>query len=138
MYLTILSGHMAPWPPDPQVITAAGGVGFGCLDLLNDDLGRGNGGMVDLRGDGDVRIPPVLRYLHPRLNGMGFARCRQDPLFLYKTVTVCEACFLVYAEFTTMYLQMGKGTHDHLKPEPGNELLLDTVSHQPSITFAVS
>ena len=111
---------MAPWPPDPQVITAAGGVGFGCLDLLNDDLGRGNGGMADLRGDGDVRIPPVLRYLHPRLNGMGFARCRQDPLFLYKTVTVCEACFLVYAEFTTMYLQMGKGTHDHLRPEPGD------------------
>jgi len=109
---------LVPWPPDPQVVAASGGVGFGCLDLLNDDLGRGNGGMVDLKGDGDVRIPPILRYLHPRLNSTGFARCRQDPLFLYKTVTVCEACFLVYAEFTTMYLQMGKGIHDHLRPEP--------------------
>ena len=81
------------WPPDPIIITAAGGVGFG----TKFDHDRSKSG----KGSIDPQIPPVIQKLHPKLTRALYNQYRQDPLFLYKTVAVCEACFLVYAELTT-------------------------------------
>ncbi|CAN0475044.1 unnamed protein product, partial [Scytosiphon promiscuus] len=50
----------------------------------------------------DVTVPPVLRSLHPKLAAKSYERYRRDPLFLYKTASVCEACFLVYAEMASL------------------------------------
>jgi hypothetical protein len=123
--ISSLSGNLGQniiqWPPDQSVIDAAGGVGFGCLQSLNDEgMGRKNA-ILDLNkplDSSELRIPPLLRYLHPKLSAIGFMRCRKDPLFLYKTVTVCEPCYLVYAEFTTMILRMGSDLTKLLKPDP--------------------
>lgn len=99
------------WPPSADIIQAAGGVGFGCLTLPSADEYLGKPRKMDLSKPletDELRIPPVLRYLHPLLTAKSFHQCRKDPLFLYKNVTVCENCYLVYAEFTTMLLRVGQ------------------------------
>lgn len=99
------------WPPSDAIIEAAGGVGFGCLVLPNADEFLGKPRKMDLTKPleaDELRIPPILRYLHPLLSAKSFQQCRKDPLFLYKNVTVCENCYLVYAEFTTMLLRVGQ------------------------------
>lgn len=99
------------WPPNAEIIDAAGGVGFGCLYLPNADDSLAKPRKMDLSRPLDtdeLRIPPVLRYLHPKLTAKSYQRCKLDPLFLYKTVMVCENCFLVYSEFATMILRMGQ------------------------------
>lgn len=118
------------WPPDQEVINAAGGVGFGCLDLMKDDpTNTSKSSVVDLHNDESfLMIPPILRYLHPRLNATSYERCRRDPLFLYKTVTVCESCFLVYADFTTMLLRMGQNITSFLKSDPSAAKISDVSS----------
>jgi hypothetical protein len=109
---------MVNWPPDAEVIAAAGGVGFGCLDLIkNDNSSSSKFSVVDVNDQNILKISPILRYLHPKLNAVSYERCRKDPLFLYKTVTVCESCFLVYADFTTMLLRMGQNITSFLKSE---------------------
>jgi len=103
------------WPPDPDVIDAAGGVGFGCLQMVSNDDALSKVSKLDFSKPSDandLRIPPIIRYIHPKLNAKSYERCRRDPLFLYKTVTVCESCYLIYAEFTTMLLRLG---HDLTK-----------------------
>jgi hypothetical protein len=98
------------WPPDKELIDAAGGVGFGCLELISDvdDIANAKKGLNSNMFDSDqLTIPPIIRYLHPKLNASTYNRCKMDPLFLHKTVHVCEPCYLVYAEFSTMMLRLG-------------------------------
>jgi hypothetical protein len=78
------------WPPSLEVIVAAGGIGFG-------DLSKVEAPESESVSQEDVSIPPVLRKAHPRLAADAYARHRRDPLFLYKTVAVCETCYLGYA-----------------------------------------
>jgi len=112
-------GRTVAWPPDPEVVAAAGGVGFGTsrfnkdakppLRDTNDDdddhhedvdeKGRQTRKLVVVAED--VSIPPMLRYLHPKLSASVYARYRKDPLFLYKTTPVCEDCYLVFAEMAS-------------------------------------
>lgn len=109
------------WPPNPEVIEAAGGVGFGCLQLVGeyDQLSQGN--KIDMNKaleQDELKIPPLIRYIHPKLTALNFSRCRKDPLFLFKTINVCESCYLVYAEFMTMILRLGQDLSKLLKPDP--------------------
>ena len=109
------------WPPDPDIIEAAGGIGFGCIDMVADDDILSKATRMELNRPleaDELRIPPILRYLHPKLTGPAYYKCRRDPLFLYKTATVCEPCFLVFAEFTTMLLRMGGDLSKLLTPDP--------------------
>jgi hypothetical protein len=85
------------WPPDPAIITAAGGVGFGGI------ASNPNSDNITLE---DVTIPPVIRQLHTKLTAPAYRRYRKDPLFLYKTAMCCEACFLVYAEMSSVAFQI--------------------------------
>jgi hypothetical protein len=120
------------WPPDLEVIEAAGGVGFGCLKMVSDDDALARTSKLEFSKPldaNDLCIPPILRYLHPKLSAKSYIRCRIDPIFLYKTVTVCESCYLVYAEFTTMLLRLGQDLTSLLKPDP---------SHQSSTRSQVS
>jgi hypothetical protein len=65
----------------------------------------------------ELHIPPILHNIHYKLSQQNYARCKHDPLFLYKTVQVCEACYLVYAEFMTMLLRMGQDLTKLLTPD---------------------
>jgi hypothetical protein len=113
--------NVLDWPPDPEIIEAAGGVGFGCLEIVSEYDPLGKPGKMDTSKpleEDELRIPPIIRYIHTNLTARSYARCRKDPLFLYKTVTVCEGCYLVYAEFTTMLLRLGQDLTKLLKPDP--------------------
>ncbi|KAG1711050.1 hypothetical protein DVH05_013767 [Phytophthora capsici] len=100
------------WPPHERVVQQAGGVGFGILRHLksmsssNDDSGlsRASSGLKTWQGR-EFLVPPVIRYMHPTLSAEDFARHRQDPIFLHKTVGVCERCCLVYADYATASLE---------------------------------
>ena len=108
------------WPPDTQVVEAAGGVGFGCLYI--NDQGEVMS-PVEIahhskqKSVSELQIPPILHNIHYKLSQQSYARCKHDPLFLYKTVQVCEACYLVYAEFMTMLLRMGQDLTKLLTPD---------------------
>jgi hypothetical protein len=109
------------WPPSDEIIEAAGSVGFGCLYIPSADDTLGKPRKMDLTKpleEDELRIPPMIRFIHPKMSAGSFQRCRVDPLFLYKTVTVCENCFLVYSEFATMLLKLG---HDLTKLFSSNE-----------------
>jgi hypothetical protein len=103
------------WPPKQEIIDNAGGVGFGCLSLPQSSSSSGDNELakpkkMDLTKPlemDELRIPPILRYIHPKLSARSYQQCRKDPLFLYKTVMLCESCYLIYAEFTTMLLRLG-------------------------------
>ncbi len=92
-----------PWPPHPDIIKSAGGVGFGSLKKRK----------VDDICDDDIVIPPVIRHLHPRLKVEGYRMFRTDPLFLHKTSQVCEECFLSYAKLVTTSFQINKPIQLH-------------------------
>lgn len=100
------------WPPDDRVVQQAGGVGFGILRHLksvgssSDDAGvpKASSGLKTWQGR-ELLVPPVIRYMHPTLRAEDFARHRQDPIFLHKTVGVCEQCCLVYADYATVLLE---------------------------------
>ena len=82
------------WPPKRRYIQAAGDVGFGCLpsQLRKDGKQKKN------RFSGETHlIPPVIREVHPNLKAKGYSISRDDPLFLSKTCSICETCFLSYA-----------------------------------------
>ena len=105
-------GEILRWPPKQDIIDSAGGVGFGCLTMPtsagDDQLSKPK--KMDLTKPLDVdelRIPPIIRYIHPKLSARSYQQCRKDPLFLYKSVMLCENCYLIYAEFTTMLLKIG-------------------------------
>jgi len=95
--LTGNTGLGIEWPPAPEVIEAWGGgcsVGFPKSESDSLDLDYVSGPPTAE----EVEIPPVLRALHPKLMVNDYRRYRNDPLFMYKSVTVCEDCYLVYAE----------------------------------------
>jgi hypothetical protein len=87
------------WPPAPEVIAAAGGVGFGNL------LSHQERNKQEPR-DINVTLPPIIRKVHPKLTPAMYRKYRRDPLFMYKTVAVCEDCFLVYAELANSPLTL--------------------------------
>ena len=67
--------------PGPDIIEAAGGVGFGCLQMVPDDDVLAKTAKMDVSknlSDNDLRIPPILRYLHPKLSGSAYAKCCKD------------------------------------------------------------
>ena len=112
------------WPPDKQtkkLIETCGGIGFGGLDLVPSDdtlMKTSKLNLKTMQGNGDLQIPVMLRYLHPRLSLVGFMGCKNDPLFLYKSTPVCEACYLAYAAFATMHLMNGPSLMKIRKPDP--------------------
>lgn len=102
------------WPPDDELIESAGGVGFGCVNA-DEDRNKKHQKLKYLK---DLQVPPILGALHPKLVVDTYLRCKDDPLFLNKTVHVCEACYLVFAEFQTMLLQLGGNLTKLLTPDP--------------------
>lgn len=112
------------WPPDRQmtkVIETCGNIGFGGLELVpSDDTLRkmSKFNFKSKQGNEDLQIPVMLRYLHPRLSLIGFLGCKSDPLFLYKSTPVCEACYLAYAEFATMLIRNGPTFSRIRMPDP--------------------
>lgn len=108
------------WPPEDKYIAAAGGVGFGILPFLSNDSGGrspharrvlsnstngDNDGGAALLTRAEFVIPPVIRFLHPSFSAPDFERHRRDPIFLHKQAAVCEACCLVYADYSTSALE---------------------------------
>lgn len=109
----------AHWPPNQDIIEAAGGVGFGCLEILHENRSPSKKRSVNTAESAmEVSIPPIIRCLHPKLVWKSYSKCRSDPLFLYKNVNVCESCYLVYAEFITMLLRLDGNLNALLGPEP--------------------
>ncbi|GMF47405.1 unnamed protein product [Phytophthora fragariaefolia] len=99
------------WPPDERVVQQAGGIGFGIfrhLKSMNSGIEETGGSKASAKTwqGRELLIPPVIRYLHPTLRTEDFARHRQDPIFLHKTVGVCERCCLVYADYATASLEV--------------------------------
>ena len=86
----IESERYIKWPPNEYIIKAGGNVGFGCVRNSKEKLSK-QAETVDLV------IPPIIRKLHTRLRLTGYYRYRDDPLFLHRTCSVCENCFLSYA-----------------------------------------
>eukprot|EP01036_Dinobryon_divergens_P033023 gene33023-42722_t len=123
------------WPPDPETIEAAGGVSFGCMfmnekgELLSQ---RELDHLNKIKLVKDLQIPCIIQYLHPKLTTKSYLQCKKDPLFLYKTVHVCESCFLVYAEFTVMLLKMGGDLHKLLTPDPAADFSIAMSAVSPS------
>lgn len=118
---SITSSPQAPghWPPNHEIIEAAGGVGFGCLEILYENRSPSKKRSVNSAETAlEVSIPPIIRCLHPKLVWKSYSKCRNDPLFLYKNVNVCESCYLVYAEFLTMLLRLDGNLNALLGPEP--------------------
>lgn len=122
---------MISWPPDSQIVEAAGGVGFGCLYITDTGellTAQQIGNHIKPRRVGDLLIPPILHNIHYKLSLKSYKKCKHDPLFLYKTCLVCEACYLVYAEFTTMLLRMGQDLTKLLTPDPSAVKLQQTAA----------
>jgi hypothetical protein len=53
----------------------------------------------------DHYIPPVLRMRHEKLHFLEYKRYKQDPLFLFKTIPVCENCYLAFANVSSIPLE---------------------------------
>ncbi|KAL7542362.1 hypothetical protein ACHAXR_012097 [Thalassiosira sp. AJA248-18] len=93
------------WPPEDRFIKAAGCVGFGSLPS---QLARDREVNPKRKYSEETHlIPPVIRHMHHKLRSKGYAMYRSDPLFLLKTCSVCEDCFLAYADLTsTSFIHM--------------------------------
>jgi hypothetical protein len=93
------------WPPEDRFIKSAGDVGFGSLPM---QLARDRETNPSKKYSEETRaIPPVIREIHPNLRVKGYSVYRNDPLFLLKTASVCETCFLSYAQLTsTSFVQL--------------------------------
>lgn len=103
------------WPPDPRFVAAAGGVGFGIISFMEGCNNKPKKpspakGAVPLVHHSishrELIIPPVIQYLHPTFSVDDFERHRSDPIFLHKSVAVCEDCCLVYADYSTTALEV--------------------------------
>ncbi len=99
------------WPPPKEIIKSAGGVGFGQL-AQSDKVDSEN--EID---EEDLLIPPVIRHFHKRLKAEGYRRYRSDPLFLHKHCSLCETCFLSYANLvsTSFQIKLPIKLHKELK-----------------------
>ena len=93
------------WPPEDRFIKSAGDVGFGSLPV---QLARDRETNPSRKYSKETcEIPPVIREIHPVLRVKGYSVYRSDPLFLHKTASVCETCFLSYAQLTsTSFVQL--------------------------------
>lgn len=99
------------WPPDPQVVAAAGGVGFGNI-IASQERNKNEPRAID------INLPPIIRKIHPKLALPVYKKYRKDPLFMYKTVAVCEDCFLVYAELAHTPYRSSILQKSHTSPNP--------------------
>lgn len=90
------------WPPPKEIIKSAGGVGFGKL-ARSEKVDSANEILLD---EEDLLIPPVIRHFHKRLKAEGYRRYRSDPLFLHKHCSLCESCFLSYANLVSTSFQI--------------------------------
>lgn len=101
---------LVEWPPDSQLIKAAGGVGFGAYkERAGKKGGRiftQNAKAVSELPEEETVIPAVIKGLHPRLKVQAYRRYRIDPLFLHRDCYVCENCFLAYAQLASTSFQM--------------------------------
>ena len=87
------------WPPEERYIQAAGGIGFGKLSSqLEDDREVKDTKRVQ---EDSLKIPPIIRHIHPKLQTKAFQMYRNDTSFLSKTCKVCEDCYLAYAQLTS-------------------------------------
>ena len=95
-------GRFIKWPPVPRDVRAFEGVGLFPLEALRartqQCAAKDRAKMVVAE---DIEIPPLIREAHPMLSCTDYRRYRQDPLFLYKCMRVCEHCYLVYAQVAT-------------------------------------
>jgi hypothetical protein len=93
------------WPPEDRFIKAAGGVGFGSLPA---QLARDREANPSREYPKETHdIPPVIREIHPGLRVKGYGVYRNDPFFLQNIASVCETCFLSYAQLTsTSFVQL--------------------------------
>ena len=57
-----------------------------------------------------MEIPPLLRALHPKLKVADYRRYVRDPLFTFKSTSVCENCYLVFADVAGAALDAAPGT----------------------------
>lgn len=51
-------------------------------------------------------IPPIVRSAHPKLRADDYSRYRRDPLFLFKTVAVCEDCYLAFMDIASAQIEV--------------------------------
>lgn len=133
---TTVGRNNARWPPDLEVLEAAGGVGFGCIDMNYPPGELPPSKLFSSMSPQEIEechMPPIIRYLHPKFSVERYRRTKFDPLFLLKTANLCESCYLVYAEFSTMYLRMGKDLSKVLAPDP---MSLISSSMKDSTSFA--
>eukprot|EP00941_MAST-03F_sp_MAST-3F-sp1_P000204 g204.t1 len=69
-----------------------------------------------------IVIPPVVSTVHPKLAVDDYLRYRRDPLFLFKTTSVCENCFLAYADIAVADMRqpiLMPGDHADFVPTSG-------------------
>ncbi|CAK9085349.1 Small glutamine-rich tetratricopeptide repeat-containing protein beta [Durusdinium trenchii] len=90
------------WPPHPKVIAALGKVGLAPLEKLRETIRNAKDKSKVVVAAEDIEIPPVLRDTHPNLSAEDYRRFRRDPMFLFKTSAVCEDCYLVYAQVSSL------------------------------------
>lgn len=77
----------------------------GYIDIA-DPTGLGGKTWTDIeRMSVPLEMSPVITQLHKKLALDDYKRYKHDPLFLYKTATVCEDCYLVYADVATFDVQ---------------------------------
>jgi len=100
-------GTKIEWPPDAETIALFGGVGLGPVKKAKKMHAAKQKSSRRSRkkttshmavSEADLEIPPLLRSIHPKLAAHDYRRYKRDPLFLFKKVSVCENCYLVFAE----------------------------------------
>eukprot|EP00515_Schizochytrium_aggregatum_P014615 CAMPEP_0202089550 /NCGR_PEP_ID=MMETSP0964-20121228/41396_1 /ASSEMBLY_ACC=CAM_ASM_000500 /TAXON_ID=4773 /ORGANISM="Schizochytrium aggregatum, Strain ATCC28209" /LENGTH=909 /DNA_ID=CAMNT_0048657643 /DNA_START=1 /DNA_END=2730 /DNA_ORIENTATION=- len=94
------SSMQVEWPPNPRILDAVGRVGLGPLEKLREALRASKDKSKVVVAPEDIEIPPIIRDQHPNLTASDYRRFRRDPMFLYKSATVCEECYLVFAKIS--------------------------------------
>lgn len=91
------------WPSKKLVLSASGAVGL--IGVYPEPQYHEDGRPKRVRPSVVKDIPPVIAHIHPKLSNDDYRRYRRDPLFLFKTVPVCEDCFLVFADVASNVMQ---------------------------------
>jgi len=74
---------------------------------LREQAVAGGGSNNNYEMDTDVEIiPPIIRSAHPKLRADDYSRYRRDPLFLFKTVAVCEDCYLAFMDIASAQIEV--------------------------------
>lgn len=142
------SSFLLKWPPEHQLVQAAGGIGFGILPALmemrksahmnaithhdssrevSDLTPKSTRCAVGLYSERDWMIPPVLQHLHPSWTMEDYERYRHDPMCMQKLIAVCETCCLTYFDYATNALELNNSLHTEtpitLRPRENVDLL---------------